>query len=218
VIKHIIFDCDGVLVDSEPLSARADMLVLQRFGIDLTPGEIHRRFVGTTFTAMAEILGREHGVDFPEGLQAVKNQLISEMYLTELQIVAGLRPALEALTARGITCSVASNSPAARVELALRLTGISDFFIGIISYEEVGHPKPAPDVFLRAVEKSGHAGKHCLVVEDSPTGVTAAVAAGLKTYGFTGTQPNPAEHGKSLTACGAAQLFRHMAELPNLVA
>ncbi len=217
-ISHIIFDCDGVLVDSEPLSMRADVEILKRFGIEMTEAEAHRRFVGRTFEAMLKELSAQRGVVFPEDLLTAKNQRLAELYKSELQLVRGVRDALESIRNLGLTMSIASNSPKERVKLALQLTGLIGYFKdNIVTFEDVPHGKPAPDVFLLAAKKAGVKADHCIVVEDSITGVTAAVDAGCWTLGFTGTHEDEAAHGEKLKDIGAEALFAKMVDLPALV-
>jgi HAD superfamily hydrolase (TIGR01509 family) len=218
-ISHIIFDCDGVLVDSEPLSMRADVEILKRFGIEMTEEEAHRRFVGRTFEAMLKELSAQRGTVFPDGLLAAKNERLAELYRSELQLVRGVRDALEGIRNLGLTMSIASNSPKERVKLALQLTGLLPHFRdAIVTFEDVPHGKPAPDVFLLAAKKAGVKADHCLVVEDSVTGVTAAVDAGCWTLGFTGTHGDEEAHGEKLKEIGAEALFSKMVDLPALVA
>ncbi len=217
-ISHIIFDCDGVLVDSEPLSMRADVEILKRYGIDITPAEAHRRFVGRTFEAMIQELSAQRGVVFPDGLLDAKNARVAELYRSELQLVRGVRDALESIRNLGLTMSIASNSPKERVKLALQLTGLNGYFKdNIFTFEDVPHGKPAPDVFLLAAKKAGVRAEDCLVVEDSMTGVTAAVDAGCWTLGFTGTHEDEDAHGAKLKDIGAEALFAKMVDLPALV-
>ena len=211
--RHIIFDCDGVLVDSEPISMRADVQLLQRYGIEISEAEAHQRFVGTTFQAMLDMMTTQHGVVFPEGLHEVKNRMVEDMYRRELQIVDGVIDVLTALRTKGLTFSIASNSPRDRVELAVELTGIAKYFDAISTYQDVKHGKPAPDVFLKAAERAGMAPVQCLVVEDSITGVTAALAANIRTYGFVGTHQQPAVHAEALKSLGVAVTLQTMAEL-----
>ena len=120
-ISHIIFDCDGVLVDSEPLSMRADVEILNRAGIKITEAEAHRRFVGTTFQAMIDALEKEHGLKLPENLSDLKNTRMNDMYRTELKLVRGVRDALEDIRNMGLSMSIASNGPKDRVKLALQI-------------------------------------------------------------------------------------------------
>lgn len=218
-ISHIIFDCDGVLVDSEPLSMRADVEILKRFGVELTEAEAHRRFVGRTFEAMLKEITAQRGTVFPDDLLTDKNKRLAELYRSELQLVRGVRDALESIRNLGLTMSIASNSPKERVKLALQLTGLIGYFKdNIITFEDVPHGKPAPDVFLLAAKKAGVKAEDCIVVEDSITGVTAAVDAGCWTLGFTGTHEDETRHGEKLKDIGAEALFSKMIDLPALVA
>ncbi len=217
-IAHIIFDCDGVLVDSEPLSMRADVEILKRFGIEMTETEAHRRFVGRTFEAMLKELSVQRGIVFPEGLLESKNKRLAELYRSELKLVRGVRDALESIRNLGLTMSIASNSPKERVRLAMQLTGLLGYFKdNIVTFEDVPQGKPAPDVFLLAAKKAGVKAGDCLVVEDSMAGVTAAVDAGCWTLGFTGTHDDENGHGAKLKDIGAEALFSKMADLPALV-
>lgn len=211
--RHVIFDCDGVLVDSEPLSMRVDVAILKRFGIEMTEHEAHARFVGKTFEAMLVEMTAELGVEFPPGLQQVKNKMLAEMYERELRIVEGTVDLLDSLKQRKISCSVASNSPKARVALALRLTSIEKYFDAITSFEDVARGKPAPDVFLRAAELAELSPEVCVVIEDSVTGVIAAVAAGMRTIGFTGTHHAPETQALLLTDSGAFAVVEHLDEI-----
>jgi HAD superfamily hydrolase (TIGR01509 family) len=212
-LKHIIFDCDGVLVDSEPLSMRADVLLLQRFGIEISEAEAHSRFVGTTFQAMLDMMSQQFGTVFPTGLHLVKNSMVEELYRRELRIVPGVSDILDELKARGFTISIGSNSPKKRVELAIELTGIAHHFDRIVSYEDVTHGKPAPDIFLQAAKLAATSIGDCMVVEDSLTGTSAAVAAGIRTIGFTGTHAHPLTHAADLKNTGASVVIAHMEEL-----
>jgi HAD superfamily hydrolase (TIGR01509 family) len=215
-LKHVIFDCDGVLVDSEPLSMRADVMLLAQHGITISEAEAHTRFVGTTFQAMLDMMTQQCGTVFPPGLHTIKNAMVEKLYRSELKIVPGVREVLQALKARGLTISIGSNSPKKRVELAVELVGIANYFDRIVSYEDVTNGKPAPDIFLRAAQLAGVEIDECLVVEDSLTGVTAAVAARIRTIGFTGTHAHPAQHKRDLKRVGADVAISKMVSLPDL--
>jgi HAD superfamily hydrolase (TIGR01509 family) len=212
-LKHVIFDCDGVLVDSEPLSMRADVLLLAQHGITISEAEAHNRFVGTTFQAMLDMMTAQFGTEFPPGLQATKNTMVEALYRSELKIVPGVVGVLDALKARGLSISIGSNSPKKRVELAVELVGIADHFDRIVTYEDVSNGKPAPDIFLRAAELANVSVDECVVVEDSITGVTAAAAAGIRSIGFTGTHGHPGQHAKDLKRVGADVVIARMDEL-----
>ena len=217
-ISHIIFDCDGVLVDSEPLSARADAELMARFGVNISEAEFRRQFMGRTFEAMVEEFTTKRGASFPENIVALKNQRLTELYKSELQLVRGVRDALETIKGLGLSMSVASNSPRELVKLALQVTGLLPFFRDqIITYEDVPSGKPEPDVFLLAAKRNGASADNCLAVEDSTTGVKAAVDAGCWTLGFTGTHTDGHAHGLKLREMGAEALFAKMMDLPPLV-
>jgi HAD superfamily hydrolase (TIGR01509 family) len=217
-ISHIIFDCDGVLVDSEPLSMRADAEVLARAGIKISEAELHKRFVGTTFQDMVAEIEKQHATKLPSNLSDLKNARMNEMYRTELKLVRGVRDALEDIRNMGLSMSIASNGPKERVKLALQLTGLLPYFKNaIVTYEDVPQGKPAPDMYLLAAKNAGVKADDCLVVEDSLTGVTAAVDAGCWTLGFTGTYEDQQAHGDKLKDIGAEAIFSKMADLSALV-
>jgi HAD superfamily hydrolase (TIGR01509 family) len=216
-VPHVIFDCDGVLVDSEPLSMRVDVQILAENGIHMSEEEAHRRFVGKTFAAMIDEIAKEFGVRFPADTSNQKDLRLLQLYETELKAVAGVMAALEALMPQHF--SIASNSPCERVEAALRITHLTRFFGNrITTFEHVARGKPEPDVFIEAARRAGYAPADCIVVEDSVTGVTAASHAGCHVLGFTGTHPQPDEQAPKLVAAGALKTFSHMRELPDLVA
>jgi HAD superfamily hydrolase (TIGR01509 family) len=132
--------------------------------------------------------------------------------------VRGVRDALEDIRNMGLSMSIASNGPKERVKLALQLTGLLPYFKNaIVTYEDVPQGKPAPDMYLLAAKNAGVKADDCLVVEDSLTGVTAAVDAGCWTLGFTGTYEDQQAHGEKLKDIGAEAIFSKMADLPALV-
>lgn len=215
-MPHLIFDCDGVLVDSEPLSMRVDVQILAENGLVMSEAEAHRRFVGRTFSAMLDETSREFGVSFPADASSQKDLRLLELYETDLRVVDGVEAALEALGPQHF--SVASNSPYERVETALRIARLTRFFGNrITTFEHVARGKPEPDVFIEAARRAGYVPQDCIVVEDSVTGVTAAHRAGCHVLGFTGTHPHPDEQAPKLIEAGAASVFSHMGQLPRLV-
>lgn len=219
-IQHIIFDCDGVLVDSEPLSMRIDVEILAENGVNISADEAHRRFVGKTFAAMIAEVERAFGVCCAADASARKDQRLLELFARELKPVDGIEQALRRIGMDfGMDYSVASNSPCQRVIEALRITGLTPFFgQRITTFEHVPLAKPAPDIFIEAARRAGFPPQACLVVEDSVTGVTAAARAGCKVAGFTGTHQHPDQQAGRLHAAGARLSFARMAELPGLVA
>ncbi len=216
-MRHFIFDCDGVLVDSEPLSMRVDVEILAENGIVMSAEEAHRRFVGRTFGAMLDEMASEFGVSFPVGTSDQKDLRLLALYEKELKAVDGVVEVLEALMPQHF--SVASNSPFERVEAALRITHLTRFFGNrITTFEHVARGKPEPDVFIEAARRAGYDPAACIVIEDSVTGVTAAQRAGCRVLGFTGTHPHPGEQAQKLLAAGAVAAFGEMRQLPELVA
>jgi HAD superfamily hydrolase (TIGR01509 family) len=211
-LKHVIFDCDGVLVDSEPLSMRADVMLLKSFGIKISEADAHSRFVGKTFQAMLDEMTAEFGTVFPPRQDEVKNRMVEDLYRAELQIVDGVKDVLTELKWRGLSISIGSNSPKKRVELAIELTGIAHQFDRIVSFEDVVEGKPAPDIFRKAARLAGCSPDECLVVEDSLTGTRAGFSAGIRTVGFTGTNHDP-DHAARLKVAGAAQVIHRMQDL-----
>jgi HAD superfamily hydrolase (TIGR01509 family) len=213
---HIIFDCDGVLVDSEPLSMKIDVEILAESGVVISEEEAHARFVGKTFAAMIDEMAREHGVSFPLDASAQKDVRLLELYERELTAVAGVHAALDALSPHHF--SVASNSPFERVETALRIARLTPYFGSrITTFEHVARGKPDPDVFIEAARRAGYAPEDCIVIEDSVTGVTAAHRARCKVLGFTGTHPHPDRQSEKLKVAGASAVFNRMADLPGIV-
>jgi HAD superfamily hydrolase (TIGR01509 family) len=213
--QHIIFDCDGVLVDSEPLSMELDYLILREHGVRLSRQEVFERFVGLTFGALVERVAGEFGIALPDNISAVKDRRLLTLFESELRAVAGAAAALEAID---LPRSVASNSPRARVEAAFRIAGFTRHFgTRITTFEDVREGKPAPDIYVEASARAAVRPGQCIVVEDSIAGVTSAAAAGCRVLGFTGTAHDPEAHGRRLLQAGAAQLFSHMSELPTLV-
>lgn len=180
----IIFDCDGVLVDSEPLSFDCLMDALHHHGWQLSREEAMARFLGKTVFAvrdgLAEAIGREPPADFVASLQ----QATLAHFRLHLQAMPGIKTLLAGLH---MPVCVASSSTPERIHLSLQLTGLLDHFRGhIFSASEVPRGKPAPDLFLHASQQMGVAPDNCLVVEDSLSGIQAARAAGMQVLGFTG--------------------------------
>ena len=205
----VIFDCDGVLVDSERLSVRLDVELLAGLGWPLTEAEVIERFVGRTDAAMrAEIeahLGRDIGPEW----EAFGARYL-ELFAAELRPVDGIASAVDAIQAAGFATCVASSGDHAKIRRNLALTGLSNRFgERIFSGDDVIHGKPAPDLFLHAAEAMGVETDRCAVVEDSRHGVTAARAAGMRVFGYAGgVTPRAALEGERTT------VFDDMRDLP----
>jgi HAD superfamily hydrolase (TIGR01509 family) len=202
----VIFDCDGVLVDSEPISNRALSDALTAAGCAMTIEETTGTFIGRSWPS-CEAIVRERFGRVPEGLHSEYRRRMREAFEAELRPVPGIVAALDAIDAP--TC-VASSGPHAKMRHTLGLVGLYDRFADrIFSADDVAHGKPAPDLFLHAAASMGFAPADCTVVEDSPVGVQAAGAAGMRVLGYAG-RTDPA------TLAAADAVFADMAELPAL--
>jgi HAD superfamily hydrolase (TIGR01509 family) len=211
----IVFDCDGVLVDSEVISCRAHAETLTRHGYPITSEQVFDRFLGrSTRQAHLEVeaeLGRSLPDDF-------NTQLQDELYRSfeaTLQAVPYVDQALDAI--KQAVC-VASSGSQERMRVSLGCARLYDRFApNIFSAAQVAHGKPAPDLFLFAAERMRTAPEHCLVIEDSIPGVNAGVAAGMTVLGFHGGSHCRPGYGDILRAAGAAAIFDDMRQLPGLI-
>ncbi len=204
----VIFDCDGVLVDSERLATRTEAEILSGLGWRLTESEIVERFVGRSAAYMHGEIERHLGrsVDW----DAEFEPRYQEIFRLELVPVPGVVDALDQITAP--TC-VASSGSHERMELTLGIAGLFDRFDGrIYSVDEVERGKPAPDIFLHTANQMGVTPGRCAVVEDSVSGVTAGLAAGMAVFAFSGGVTS----ASSLSIDGAI-VFDDMGVLPELL-
>lgn len=180
----VIFDCDGVLVDSEPIALRLLLETLAGAGLALDPEAAHARFLGRSLASTREILARDFGLELSDAALAEMRRRLYAAFRDELRPIPGIAATLDALP-----CGycVASSSQPERIRLALAVAGLWDRFEGrAFSATMVARGKPAPDLFLFAAESLGYAPAACLVVEDSPAGIRAAKAAGMRVVAFTG--------------------------------
>jgi HAD superfamily hydrolase (TIGR01509 family) len=207
----VIFDCDGVLVDSERLAVRVESEYLTELGWPLTQAEIMERFTGRTDAYMDEAIEAQLGDRLPEGWKDQFHRRYREAFAAELVPVDGVLEALDRITVP--TC-VASSGSHDKLRFTLGHTGLYERFEGrIFSGYEVANGKPAPDLFLHAAARMGAEPARCAVVEDTRPGVQAARAAGMRAFGYAGglTPPHWLEdHG--------AVVFEDMRELPRLLA
>ncbi|MGI9528780.1 MAG: HAD family hydrolase [Acidimicrobiia bacterium] len=209
-VDLIIFDCDGVLVDSERLYVRYDTGVLNELGWTITEDEVIERFMGRTNAYMLSEIEGKLGRNIEEEWRGPIARGRQDLFRRELTPVPGIVEAMDQLDTP--TC-VASSSTHEMLDLVLGVTGLTDRFTGrVFSGVDVEHGKPAPDLFLLAAESMGVAPQRCLVVEDSRTGVEAARAAGMRCLGFHGGI-TPAAH---LEGEGTV-VFASMDDLPALV-
>ncbi|HVR53199.1 MAG TPA: HAD family phosphatase [Pseudorhodoferax sp.] len=215
----ILFDCDGVLVDSEPITHRVLVQVLGERGWSLTQEECMRLFIGKAVKDEATLIEQRTGQPVTqEWLQAFWGRRNAALE-RELEAIAGAAtavPALHAALQGRIAC--ASGADRGKVEMQLRKVGLYALFEGrIFSGHEMPRSKPFPDVYLAAAEALGVDPRRCAVVEDTVTGVTAGAAAGATVFGYSPGGPghSPAE---ALRAAGAVHVFTDMAALPALLA
>jgi HAD superfamily hydrolase (TIGR01509 family) len=211
----VIFDCDGVLVDSEVIACRVDAACLAEIGIPITAEEVMERYVGISATSMfADIemrYARRLPIDFPEQVRA----RLATTFHAELAAIPGVETALAHLSAR--RC-VASSSAPERLRHTLRLVGLLPYFEPhIFSADQVSRGKPAPDLFLFASAQMEVLPEKCLVIEDSEAGVKAAVAAGMRVFGFTGGGHCGPGHASRLREAGASEVFDDMRNLQNFL-
>jgi HAD superfamily hydrolase (TIGR01509 family) len=211
-LRLVIFDCDGVLVDSEPLANRVTAEMISEEGWSITPHEAERRFVGLNLEAMVPAIEAELGRSLrADWVPELTDRLITTL-ARESAPIPGAIAALDGVAALGLPWRVASNSSHGEMNAKFACIGLADRVAGRLhSYTDVPHGKPAPDLYLAAAAAEGIAAPHCLVVEDSVTGVRAAVAAGMDVLGYA-----PHGDGAALRAAGAA-LFTSMSDLPSLI-
>ncbi|MYZ06141.1 HAD-IA family hydrolase [Streptomyces sp. SID2999] len=208
----ILFDNDGVLVDSEPISNRHLAAYLTELGHPTTYDESLRDYMGAAMHRVHDTVLERTGKRLPVDFDDVFHARVFAAFEEDLRPVAGVEGVLEKLTADGVPYCVASSGSHERIRVGHRVTGLDRWFDDdrIFSSQDVGRGKPAPDLFLYAAERMGVAPERCLVVEDSPLGVQAARAAGMDVYGFTAMTPPE-------KLAGATQLFSTMGELADLL-
>jgi HAD superfamily hydrolase (TIGR01509 family) len=205
----VIFDCDGVLVDSELITSRVFSAMLDELGIPATVDQVFDKFVGRSMAQclelIAEMLGREVPADF-----AHQYHVRTAVALKSVKTVPGIESALDEI---GLPYCVASNGSHEKMQTTLGITGLLPRFQGrLFSVTEVARGKPSPDVFLYAAAQSGVVPYACAVVEDTPTGVTAGVAAGMTVYGYCAHTPV-----RRLIEAGAHHTFERMSDLPGVL-
>jgi len=214
-IDLIIFDCDGVLVDSEVISCRAHAETLTRHGYPITPDQVFDRFLGQSMRkAMIEVEA-ELGRRLPDDFQTQAYAEIFRLFAVSLQATPYIEAALAAIM---LPVCVASSGPPEKISTSLNHVGLYDRFAPhIFSAVQVKNGKPAPDLFLFAAEQMQTSPARCLVIEDSVAGVTGARAAGMTVLGFHGGSHCRANTASTLRAAGAALTFDDMRELPDLI-
>jgi len=197
VIQAFVFDMDGVIIDSEPLHFEVDIETMRGLGVKISETELER-FVGMTNPAMWKVLREEYALGQTVE-QLIDIQLAAKMQaLTDraYEPIDGIRELLNELSGRGIPIGLASSSPRSFIEGVLEKFGLASYFGCVVSGEEVGSGKPAPDVYLEAAKQLGADPAACAALEDSRNGIAAAKAAGMRCYGYV----NPNSGHQDLSA------------------
>ncbi len=211
-LRLVIFDCDGVLVDSEPVVNRVVAAELTHLGWPMTGAECQVRFLGLSLTTMMPLIEMQLGRALPAGWdQALEDRLVTVL-AEEVELIPGAAAMLADTTRLGLPWRVASNSSHAELNAKFGRNGLADIVAGRLhSHHDVPRGKPAPDLFLAAAAAEGVPPQACIVIEDSVPGVRAAMAAGMTCLGFS-----PDGDGAHLRAEGAAP-FHALRDLPNLL-
>jgi HAD superfamily hydrolase (TIGR01509 family) len=214
-LQALICDCDGVIVDSEVVAERALVSALSKLAPRDDVASVIREAFGQSTSAVLRLIERRFGFALPQAFEARLYTEIDHLIATSAEPIAGVRAALEAID---LQLAVVSNSTHASVSNSLRRAGVEQLVAGrIFTAEMVGAPKPAPEVYLRAVAALETPAARCLAVEDSEAGVRSAVAAGVPVLGFVGASHIPVGHAARLLSLGARAVLDRMSDLPNLV-
>ena len=207
-LPALIFDCDGVLIDSEYLASRVESELIRELGLTLDVEQVHDLFLGKTVDGVLDAIAERTGKR-PSSAWAYNWAFATaHAFLRELKAVDGVGVAVEELRRRGHRMAVASQSPLARVRLSLQVAGLAgQFDEHIYVTSMVARPKPAPDIYLLAAERLRAAPAECIVIEDSPASAAAALAAGMRVLGYAPGSTAAAMHSSG------AQVIRSMHEL-----
>ncbi|AVH57271.1 MULTISPECIES: HAD family hydrolase [Streptomyces] len=207
----VIFDNDGVLVDSEPISNTILAAYLTELGHPTSYEDSIRDYMGAAMHRIHDLVQERSGGRLPDDFDDVFHGRVFAAFERELEPVPGAVQVLEKLAADGVRYCVASSGSHERIRVGHRKTGLDRWFDEgrVFSSQDVGRGKPAPDLFLHAADRMGVPPQKCVVVEDSPLGVQAANAAGMDVYGFTAMTP-------AAKLAGATRLFGDMGELADL--
>jgi HAD superfamily hydrolase (TIGR01509 family) len=211
----IIFDCDGVLVDSEVISCRAHADTLTHHGYPITADQVLKRFLGVSDREARLIIENEIGRSLPDDFEAQVKVATLKFYAGDLRAIANVGAAIAAIE---LPKCVASSGTPEKIRHGLTCAGLYDSLSPhIFSASQVERGKPAPDLFLFAAEQMKAPPERCIVIEDSVPGVTGARAAGMIVLGFHGGSHCAPGHAEMLRAAGAAVTFDDMRQLPGLI-
>ncbi len=214
----IIFDCDGVLVDSEIIAAHVESKLLTDAGYPISAEEMAERFAGMTWKNILLQVEREASIPLSASLLDKSEQLLDLRLEQDVQAIPGVEFAVTRLNLKRCICS---NSSSNRLDMMLGKVGLKKLFApNIFSAKDLGpdRVKPKPDIFLHGAEKMGVSPSRTVVVEDSVHGIHAARAAGMRVIGFTGASHTYPSHADLLTDAGAETVISRMSDLPGVVA
>ncbi len=209
----VIFDCDGVLVDTERIAVPIDVALLAELGWEMSASEVVERFLGMSDADCKAAIEAYLGEPVPPEVSFETDPRYREAFERDLAPVDGVVESLDALERAGVATCVASGGTHSKMRFTLGLTGLYERFDGrIYSAEDVTRGKPAPDLFLLAASELGVPAPRCAVVEDSPLGLEAAIAAGMSALAYAGGLTP-----RSRLAVAGATLFEDMRALPTLL-
>ena len=207
--KCIIFDCDGVLVDSEPITARVLIKMFAEIGIEIDMDYVEANFTGNSWGGCAALMEAKGGKKLPENFEQEYRRRSSEAFKKEIQPIKGIPELINSLS---IPFAVASSGPVHKIRLNLGLIGLLDKFEGnIFSCWDIEIWKPDPAIYLQTAKAMGFAPEDCVVVEDSLFGVKAGVAGGFRTFGYA------TEHTAPVLKAAGAEIIYDMEELYSVV-
>jgi HAD superfamily hydrolase (TIGR01509 family) len=213
----ILFDCDGVLVDSEIIAAEVESKLLRDAGFDITPEDMCIRFAGMDWKNILLTIEQESDIPLSAQLIDKSEKLLDAALGRRVKMIEGVRYALAKITEQRCICS---NSSSHRLDLMLTKVGLKPYFEGhIYSAKDLGpdRTKPKPDIYLHGAKQFGVDPARCLVIEDSVHGIHAARAAGMRVVGFTGGSHTYPNHADRLTDAGAETVIARMVDLPQTV-
>lgn len=215
----VIFDCDGVLVDSMLLHTDVEVKVYRSLGVNVTPELLRQRFAGVPLSEEFALLERETGISIPKETESLMEREKERVFKKKLRLVPHVESMLDALG--DVPYCIASGTRLAMLKAMLAQLGIAQRFgANLFSSEMVAKGKPAPDLFLYAAKQMGvpaASAATCLVIEDGPPGVQAGCAAGMRVFGFDGASHCGQGYADGLRAAGAELVFSDMRELPGLL-
>jgi HAD superfamily hydrolase (TIGR01509 family) len=213
-IELLIFDCDGVLVVSEPVASRIFSEYLHSLDIHLTPEYVTQRCVGRSLSSCKALLQAD-GLTLPDTFTDDVRERTLAALSHDLDPISGIHTVLDGIS---LPVCVASSGRPVKIIQSLGLTNLSQYFgDNIFSADQVENPKPAPDLFLHAAKTMGASPGNTMVIEDSHVGVQAGLAAGMRVVGFTGGGHTGREHGAQVSELGAHHVLDDMHDLPRLI-